>query len=51
MTEALEIKLRIVPKEATLWKCPYCSVCVFFIPFKKRRTKSEDVKGVRGVKL
>jgi hypothetical protein len=51
MTEALGIKLKTVPKESTLWKCPYCSACIFFIPSKKRRTESEDLKGVPAVKL
>jgi hypothetical protein len=39
MTEALGIKLRIVFKEATLWKCPYCSMRIFFIRFLDGRTK------------
>jgi hypothetical protein len=41
MTEALGIRLRIIPKEATLWKCPYCSLCIFFIPFLKETHKIE----------
>jgi len=39
MSEAWGIKSRIVSKEATLWKCPYCSMRILFIRFLKDRTK------------
>jgi len=40
MTEASGIKSGIVSKEATLWKCPYCSMRVpLLFVFLKVHTK------------